>query len=88
VDTFILFIVTVVAWFGLEFWRVFRGDITISEQIRNLHKLWPAIGFLAALVVGLLIGHFFFNPDVPLFQLGGIVAGLGFGILAGALWFR
>lgn len=60
-DTFFLFIITVVAWFGLEFWRVGRGDKSISEQIWDLYRRWPTLGMLAGLVVGLLMGHFFFE---------------------------
>lgn len=60
-DTFILFIITVLAWFALEFWRVLRGDQSISQQIWDLYKKWPPLGMLSGLVVGLLMGHFFFG---------------------------
>ena len=59
--TFALFIATVVAWFALEFFFVFRGQPTISERIRNLYAQWPSLGMLAGLAVGLLMGHFFFQ---------------------------
>ena len=59
-DTFILFLVSVVAWFSLEFWRVLRGDTSISQQIQGLFRQWPTLGMLGGLTVGLLLGHFFF----------------------------
>lgn len=60
-DTLILFILTVLAWFGLEFWRVLRGDKSISEQVWDLYARWPALGMFSGLVVGILLGHFFFR---------------------------
>lgn len=87
-DIILLFFGTLVAWFGVEFYRVFTGRPTISEKVRDFHRFWPSIGFLTALVVGLLAGHFFLNPGVPGVQVLGIVAGLGFGLIAGKLWFR
>jgi hypothetical protein len=60
-DTFALFIITVLAWFALEFWRVLRGKPSISEQVWDLYARWPALGMLSGLVVGILLGHFFFR---------------------------
>ena len=59
-STFWLFVITVVAWFVLEFWRVLRGQASISSQIRALYDQWPPLGMLTGLIVGLLLGHCFF----------------------------
>lgn len=60
-DTLILFGITVVAWVGLEFWRVLRGDKSISEQVWDLYRIWPPLGMLSGLGVGLLLAHFFWR---------------------------
>ena len=60
-DTLVLFFITVIAWFALEFWRVLRGDISISQQVWNLYKAWPPLGMLSGLVTGILLSHFFFG---------------------------
>ena len=60
-DTFLLFLITVIAWFALEFIRVLRGDKSISQQVWDLYAQWPALGMLSGLIVGLLMGHFFFR---------------------------
>lgn len=60
-DTLILFLATVVAWFGLEFWRILRGDKSISEQVWDLYRRWPTLGMLSGLGVGLLLAHFFWR---------------------------
>lgn len=62
-DTFVLFLVTVVAWFALEFWRILRGDTSISQQIWELQKRWPTLGMLSGLVTGILLAHFFFGQN-------------------------
>lgn len=87
-DILILFFGSVIAAFIIEFYRVFTGKPTISEKVRDLDRLWPSAGFLGALVVGLLLGHFFLNPGIPALQAVGVLAGLAFGVLAGKLWFR
>lgn len=60
-NTLILFLVTLIAWFALEFWRVLHHEASISDQIRMLDKSWHALAMLAGLVVGLLMGHWFFQ---------------------------
>jgi hypothetical protein len=57
--TVILFFATVVAWLALELYFVYRGQPTISERVRLLYGRFPALGLLAGLVIGLLLGHFF-----------------------------
>lgn len=64
-DTLILFLVTVVAWFGLEFRRVLTGQQSISGQVWQLHHDWPALGWLGGLAVGTLGAHFFFGQCGP-----------------------
>jgi hypothetical protein len=61
IATFWLFVVTVVAWFALEFFYAFNGAPTISTQIITLFKQWPTFGMLFGLVVGLLLGHWFWH---------------------------
>ena len=64
-DTLILFALTTIAWFALEFWRVLRGQQSISGQVWQLHKDWPPLGWLAGLLVGTLGAHFFFGQCGP-----------------------
>lgn len=88
VDIIVLFFGTLAAWVIVEFARVFTGRPTISEKVRDLDAYWPSVGFLTALVFGLLVGHFFLNPGIPALQAAGVAAGLAFGLLAGKVWFR
>lgn len=87
-DILILFFGTLIAWFAVEFARVFTGRPTISEKVRDFDRFWPSIGFLTALVMGLLAGHFFLNPGIPGVQAAGVVFAIAFGLIAGKLWFR
>ena len=59
--TLALFLATVVAWLGLELYFVFTKQPTISERVRDLYRQWPALGLLSGLVIGLLLGHFFWS---------------------------
>jgi len=59
--TLVLAIVSLVAWTALEFFYVLNGLPSISEQIWRLYAQWPPIGMLSGLIVGLLLGHFFFG---------------------------
>lgn len=59
--TLVLLIVTIAAWFALEFFYVLNGQPSISEQVWILYAQWPALGMFSGLVVGLLLGHFFFG---------------------------
>lgn len=59
--TLLLSIVTLVAWFALEFFYVLNGQPSISDQIVTLFKQWPTFGMLFALVIGLLLGHWFWR---------------------------
>lgn len=60
-NTLVLFLVTVVAWFALEFWRLLHHQDSISTQIEKLNAVWPTLGMLTGLVAGLLLGHWFFR---------------------------
>lgn len=59
-DTFALFAVCVIAWFVLEFARIFSGRPSVSSQVKALYDRWPPLGMLTGLVVGILLAHFFF----------------------------
>ena len=63
--TLALFVLTVVAWFGLEFWFVLRGKPSISGRIWAVYHQWPPLGMLTGLVVGMLLAHFFFGQCGP-----------------------
>jgi hypothetical protein len=63
--TLILFLVTVAAWFALEFFFVFRGKPSISGRIWAANRAWPPLAMFTALVIGLLLGHLFFSQCGP-----------------------
>ena len=63
--TLILFLVTVAAWFALEAWFVARGKQSISGRIWAANRAWPPLAMFTALVIGLLLGHFFFGMCGP-----------------------
>ena len=64
--TLVLFLVTVVAWFALEFYFVLNHRASISGRVWALAQRWPPIGMLTGLVVGILLAHFFFSQCGPL----------------------
>jgi hypothetical protein len=64
--TLILFLITVAAWVALEFWFVFRGQPSISGRIWAANRAWPPLSMFTALVIGLLLGHFFFGQCGPM----------------------
>ena len=59
--TLVLAVATLVAWTALELFYVWGGQPSISEQIWTLFRAWPTFGVLFALVVGLLMGHWFWT---------------------------
>lgn len=59
--TLVLFGVTILAWVALQMFYVLNGMPTISQQIWSLYAAWPPLGFLVGLVVGVLLGHWFFG---------------------------
>ena len=59
--TLVLAIITLVVWLVLEFALVLTGQPSISTQIVNLFEQWPPFGMLFGLVVGLLMGHWFWR---------------------------
>jgi hypothetical protein len=61
----ILFLITAIVWFALEFYLVGKGKGSISGRIWQANKDWPALGWLTGLVVGVLMGHFFFGQCGP-----------------------
>jgi hypothetical protein len=63
--TLLLFIVTVLAWFALEAWYLLRGQPSISGRIWAANRAWPPLAMFTALVIGLLLGHFFFGQCGP-----------------------
>jgi len=64
-DIAILFLISAVAWFGLEFLRVFQGRATISGRVWNLRTKSPTLGMLISLGVGMLWAHFFWGQCGP-----------------------
>ncbi len=56
-----LFLTTVVAWIVLELSLILQGKATVSARVQRLYQSYPSIGVLAALVVGLLVAHFFWH---------------------------
>jgi hypothetical protein len=60
-ETLILFVVTVIAWFAVEFYLLFAHKPTISTRIIELYTRWPTLGLLVGLVTGLLLGHWFWR---------------------------
>jgi hypothetical protein len=61
IATFVLTIATLAAWFALEFVYVLNGKPSISDQVVTLFRQWPPFGMLVGLVVGLLLGHWFWR---------------------------
>lgn len=59
--TLVLAVGTLVAWFALEFFYVLNGQPTVSEQVVTLFRQWPTFGMLFGLIVGLLLGHWFWR---------------------------
>ena len=59
--TFIWFVGAIVIGFILEFFYVLNGQPSISDQVVTLFKQWPTFGMLFGLVVGLLLGHWFWR---------------------------
>ena len=57
----VLFVLTVLAWIGLEAYFIANGRPTISARVRALYFADPDTGVLTGLVVGLLFAHFFFS---------------------------
>jgi len=58
----ILLVVLVIAVFAIfEIFLIMTNRPTISTMIRNAYKNYPPLGFLTALIVGLLLGHFFWQ---------------------------
>ncbi|MHB8398593.1 MAG: hypothetical protein ACYDCI_06620 [Candidatus Limnocylindrales bacterium] len=60
-STPVLVIGTIVAWAAVEAFRISRHEATISDDIKAEYKVWPTIGMLYGLVMGLLGGHWFFQ---------------------------
>jgi hypothetical protein len=63
-DILILFIITLVAWLILQAIRIFSGRLPISAEIQNLFLRYPPFGFLVGLVLGLLLGHWFWPVNI------------------------
>ncbi len=57
----VLFVLTVLAWIGLEAYFIANGRPTISARVRALYAADPDTGVLSALVIGLLTAHFWFS---------------------------
>ena len=64
-----LFSWTVTALFGVitlllafESWALLTGQRPISDYIRPAVQSYPGIAFVAAVVIGIMIGHFLWGP--------------------------
>lgn len=55
----VLFILFILGLLAIELWYVFHGQKTISEHVQDFFRRWPAIGFIAGVVVGWFGAHFF-----------------------------
>lgn len=58
-------IVTVAVIFfylAYEFWALLTGRKPITTQVRETYRAYPPMGMLVGLIVGLLLGHFFWCP--------------------------
>lgn len=56
-----LLLVTIVGWFVVEFYLIYRNKPTISAEFTSLYRRWPMFAVLMGLVVGLLMGHWFWT---------------------------
>lgn len=57
----ILFVITIIVYAIFEIFLILTDRPTISTMVRNAYKNYPPLGFLVALVVGLILGHFFWQ---------------------------
>ena len=55
----VLALATVGAWLALELAYIWTGQPSVSQQIITLFTQWPTFGLLFGLIVGLLLGHWF-----------------------------
>jgi hypothetical protein len=58
-ETLLLVTGTVVAWFAVEFYLIWKKQPTISDEIIKLYRQFPTLGLLVGLIFGLLFGHWF-----------------------------
>ena len=49
----------IVGLFVIEIYYVRTHQLTISEHVQGLFRIWPAIGFIVGVVVGWFGCHFF-----------------------------
>lgn len=54
-----LFFGFVIGLFAIEIWDATHHQKTISEHVQDFFHTWPAIGFIAGVVVGWFGCHFF-----------------------------
>ena len=47
---------------GFESWALLTGHTPISEYIRPAVHSYPGEAFVAALVIGIMLGHFLWGP--------------------------
>ena len=55
----LVFLLFIAALLAIELFYVFTGRKTISEHVQDFFHRFPAIGFIAGVVVGWLGCHFF-----------------------------
>ena len=49
----------VIGLFAIEIYYVRSHQLTISEHVQGLFRVWPAIGFIVGVIVGWFGCHFF-----------------------------
>lgn len=47
---------------GYESWALLTNHTPITEYIRPAVRSYPGIAFVAAVVIGMLLGHFLWGP--------------------------
>lgn len=48
---------------AFESWALLTGNKPISDYIRPAVHSYPGVAFVIAVVIGMLLGHFFWGPE-------------------------
>lgn len=56
-----MIVIAIVVFGAFEFYLIWQGKPTISSMIRKWFSHYPPLGMLVGLIVGLLLGHFFWQ---------------------------
>ena len=52
-------IAVILFYLAYEFWALLTGRKLITTHVREIYRAYPPMGMLVGLIVGLLLGHFF-----------------------------